>query len=109
MRVRGHGEQFDAIVSITDAFDPIAASKLRARLSVMSPDACVLLDLSRALEVADLALAVLADALATAPHPRVLVRGLTQHQERLLRYLGVAEIVADAPDREDPPEQVGDP
>ncbi len=109
MRVRGYGEQFDAVVSTTDAFDPIAASKLRARLSAMPPDACVLLDLSRAREISDLALAVLADALATAPHPRVLVRGLTQHQQRLLRYLGVAEVVAEAPDRDDPPEQVGDP
>ncbi len=108
MRAHGDGEQFDAIVSITDAFDPIAASSFRARLSRLPPDACVVLDLSHAWEVADLALAVLADALATPPHPRVLVRGLTQHQERMLRYLGVEDLAGGAPEGEDPPERGGD-
>ncbi len=108
MRVHGESEQFDAIVSITDAFDPIAACSFRARLSRLPPDARVVLDLSHAWEVADLALAVLADALATPPHPRVLVRGLTQHQERMLRYLGVEDVAAGEPEGEDPPERVGD-
>ena len=108
MHVGGDGELFNAVFSITGAFDPIAASNFRARLSGLPADGCVVLDLSRAWEVADLALAVLADALVVPPHPRVLVRGLTQHQERMLRYLGADDFVAGAPDRDDPPEWVGD-
>lgn len=82
-------EPFDAVFSITGAFDPIAASRVRARLAELSPDAFVVLDFSRAWEVSDLALAVLAAVLAAPCHPRVLLRGLTHHQERMLRYLGV--------------------
>jgi hypothetical protein len=108
MHARVDGERFDEVFSITGAFDPIAASRLRARLAEVPPDTCVVLDFSRAREVADLALAVLAAALATTRHPRVLLRGLTQHQERMLRYLGVDHVVLGAPSRDDRPEWVGE-
>lgn len=100
MHARAGGERVDRVFSITGAFDPIAASQFRARLAELPPEASVVLDFSRAWEVADLALAVLAPALATTRHPRVLLRGLTQHQERMLHYLGVDWVILGAPARE---------
>jgi hypothetical protein len=102
------GESFDTVFSITGAFDPIAASRCRAGLAALPPDACVLLDFSRAWEVADLALAVLATELATPHHPRVLFRGLTQHQERMLRYLGVDGFILGRPARDASPDLAGE-
>lgn len=80
---------FDAVFSIAGAFDPFAASQLRARLAELPREACVMLDFSRASAVSDLALAVLASAFEAPRHPRVVLRGMTHHQERVLRYLGI--------------------
>lgn len=108
MHARVASERFDAVFSITGAFDPIAASRFRDRLAELPPDACVLFDFSHAWEVADLALAVLATAVVRTHHPRVLLRGLTQHQERMLRYLGVDHVILGAPAPDDRPEWVGE-
>jgi hypothetical protein len=89
MQADADGERCYAVFSITGSFDPIAASRLRARVAELPRDARVVLDFGRAFEVADLALAVLAGALASPGRPRPLLRGLGPHQERMLRSLGV--------------------
>ena len=60
----------------------------RAGSRVFPGDAEVYVDLSRVREFHDRAVAMLADVLAVA-RARVSVRGLRQHQYRMLRYLGV--------------------
>ncbi len=101
------GPPFDAVFSIAGPFDPITASQFRVRLAELPPDACVLLDFSRAWDVADLALAVLAATIAAPRRPQVVLRGLTHHQERMLRYLGLDGAVLGAPSLDDPPGRAG--
>ncbi len=93
MNAQVESPPFDAVFSIAGAFDPFAASQVRARLAEQPLDASVMVDFSRASEVSDLALAVLATALEESPRPRVVLLGLTHHQERMLRYLGIDGLV----------------
>ena len=79
----------DAEFSISGPFDPLAASRLRARLEELPSGSHAVIDFARATEVSDLALAVLASTLAARPSRGVVLRGLARHQERLLRYLGI--------------------
>ena len=97
------GPTLDAVFSITGCFDPFAASRFRARLADLAPEVSVVLDFSRAAEVSDLALAMLASAFERSRHPRVTLRGLTLHHERMLRYLGIDRVVLDAGARGDQP------
>ncbi len=106
MEARVDAPPFDAVFSIAGPFTPVTALQLRVRLAELPPDACVVLDLSRASEVADMALAVLATAIAAPGHPRVVLRGLTHHQERMLRYLGV-DVSGVLPGRDDHPGRAG--
>jgi hypothetical protein len=103
MNAQVEGPLFDAVFSITGAFDPFAASHVRARLAELPREACVMLDFSLASEVSDLALAVLASAFEGPRHPRVVLRGLTHHQERMLRYLGLDEMGLDVDAGDRPP------
>lgn len=89
------GSSPDVVFSITGSFDPFAASRFRARIADLAPDVPVVLDFSHATEVSDLALAVLASSFEPSARPRVVLRGLTHHQERMLRYLGIASVVLD--------------
>jgi STAS domain len=86
MQRRVHGRPLDEVFSISGVFDPIAAARFRARFAELPRDAPVVLDFSAASEVSDLALWVL---LAAPRHPCLALRGLTQHHERMLRYLGL--------------------
>jgi hypothetical protein len=78
----------DLVIPVEGTFDPMAAAALRARLAELGSAGCVL-DFSRAREVYDLGLALLADAVAARPGAPVRFRGLSQHHARMLRYLGV--------------------
>lgn len=89
-----------AIFSITGVFDPMSAVRFRARLAELPPDAPVVLDFSHAREVSDLALGVLAAAIAASPRPRIVLRGLTHHHERLLQYLGIDALLLARRDRD---------
>ncbi len=73
-------------VAVEGTLDPMAASSLRSRLSGKARS--VVLDFSRAREVHDLGLAVLAHGLASEGIT-ARFRGLSHHHERLLRYLGL--------------------
>lgn len=76
------------LIRLDGTFDLLAAGEIQRALAD-SPDGTeVYVDLSQVREFHDRAVAVLADALKAARHP-ISVRGLRQHQYRMLRYLGV--------------------
>ncbi len=101
MDARVDGLPFDVVFSIAESFDPLAASQLRTRLAELAPDRCLLLDFSHAREISDLALGLLAIALGAPRHPRVILRGMMRHQERMLRYLGIDGPIVDGRSGED--------
>ncbi len=76
------------VIRVEGMFDPMAASALRARLAHARPQLPIVLDFAHAREVSDLGLAVLAHGLVS-DGARVRLRGLSQHHERMLRYLGL--------------------
>ncbi len=76
------------VIRMDGAFDIDSVNTIRSRIESLPCDAEVYVDLSRVREFHDRAVAMLADVLAVA-RARVSVRGLRQHQYRMLRYLGV--------------------
>jgi len=70
------------------AFDTESAESIGRELALLPVGAEVYVDLSQVRQFHDRAVAVLGDVLV-ATHARVSVRGLRQHQYRMLRYLGV--------------------
>jgi ABC-type transporter Mla MlaB component len=84
MKSRAHGEIY---LSVAGPFDLPAAQRVARALSDADADAMVCIDLTRVSDFDDTGVAVLGRALCG--HQRADVRGLRQHQVRLLRYLGV--------------------
>jgi ABC-type transporter Mla MlaB component len=76
------------VIRMDGAFDIDSVQVIQSRIEGLPRDAEVYVDLSRVREFHDRAVAMLADVLAVA-RARVSVRGLRQHQYRMLRYLGV--------------------
>ena len=89
MRDRSDVPDTDFVVGIEGTFDPAAASILRVELARTRAPKTVVLDFSHAREVHDLGLAMVARALA-ADGVAVRFRGISHHQERMLKYLGLA-------------------
>lgn len=85
----GPSAQAEVLIKPEGIFDIPAAWRLRETVSRLPPESCVTIDFSGLKECHDFALAALLQAVAGAPGPRLQTRGLRQHQERLLRYLGV--------------------
>ena len=79
----------EILIQLDGTFDAVAASSLRRRLDGLPSDARVVLDFSQVRDFYDYGIAVMASTLARREGPRVVVRGLCQHQHRLLRYFGV--------------------
>ena len=77
-------------IRIEGVFDVPAARRVRELLDAAPATDSVAVDLSQVREFHDPGVAVLAEALAGEGGSRVAVRGLRQHQIRMLRYLGVA-------------------
>jgi anti-anti-sigma regulatory factor len=77
------------LIQLDGVFDAVTAWSLRRRLGVLPSDANVVLDFTQVREFYDLGVAVMASSLAGLEGPRVSVRGMCQHQHRLLRYFGV--------------------
>jgi hypothetical protein len=82
----------DPIIHIEGVFDPIAGTALGARLATGGAQPTVL-DFSRARDVSDLALAVLAHGMAK-DGIAARFRGLSHHHERMLRYVGLDVLTA---------------
>jgi anti-anti-sigma regulatory factor len=76
------------VIRMDGSFDLEAAQALRGRLASLPDGAEIYLDLSHVRDFHDRAVASLAEALGAVRH-HVSVRGLRQHQYRMLRYLGV--------------------
>lgn len=76
------------VIRLQGVFDGLAARRLEALLVPAGPDERFHLDLTHVREFHDFAIAVLGHALA---HSRayVTLRGLRQHQIRVLHYFGV--------------------
>ncbi len=75
-------------IRVDGSFDMESAQGIRRRLGELAEGAEVYIDLTRIREFHDHAVAALAEAIVGA-RQRVYVRGLRQHQYRMLRYLGV--------------------
>lgn len=87
-------EQGSILIRMDGAFDTDSASAIREQVASLPSGSEVYIDLTRVREFHDRAVAVLADVIAaTAAH--VSIRGLRQHQYRMLRYLGVPSAALD--------------
>jgi hypothetical protein len=75
-------------IEVGDPFLVEHASRLCDLLSALDAGARVAIDFGRVRDCDDVALAVLARQVLGG-RARVVLRGTSQHQERLLRYLGV--------------------
>jgi hypothetical protein len=81
------GDNGEVVIRIDGTFDAKAASRLAGWLVEVPRDGSLVLDFTQVRICEDFGLAALADDLASRDH--LHVRGLTRHQERMLRYLGV--------------------
>jgi anti-anti-sigma regulatory factor len=81
------GDHGEVVIRIDGTFDAKAASRLAGWLVEVPSDDSLVLDFTQVRACEDFELASLANHLAARVH--LLVRGLTRHQERMLRYLGV--------------------
>jgi anti-anti-sigma regulatory factor len=77
-----------SVIQLEGVFDGLVARRLEALLARAGAGARFEIDLTHVREFHDFALAVLAHAL-TQCAASVALRGLRQHQIRLLRYFGV--------------------
>jgi hypothetical protein len=81
------GTRGEVVVRVDGTFDAKAASRLSGWLAEIPLDATLVLDFGAVRDCQDLGLAAVARDLAA--RDGLAVRGLTRHQERMLRYLGV--------------------
>src|SRR5512139_1413181 len=82
------------LIRLDGTFDLAAAGEIQRALADSPEGTEVYVDLSQVREFHDRAVAVLAEALKAIRHP-ISVRGLRQHQYRMLRYLGVEAAALD--------------
>lgn len=76
------------LIRLDGVFDLAAAREIQRALVELPDGSEVYLDLSQVREFHDRGVAVLADAIKASGRS-ISVRGLRQHQYRMLRYLGV--------------------
>ena len=79
----------ELLIRLDGVFDAATAWNVRGRLAALPHDVTVVLDFSQVRDFYDLGVAVMASCLAGREGPRVVVRGLNQHQHRMFRYFGV--------------------
>ena len=78
----------ESVIRLEGTFDGLAARRVEALLAGAEGGLRFQIDLTHVREFHDFAIAVLAQAL-TRCRASVALRGLRQHQVRLLRYFGV--------------------
>jgi len=98
------GMQGEVVIRIDGTFDAKAASRLAGWLVEVPRDDALILDFTQVRICEDFGLASVAGDLGARGH--LVVRGLTRHQERMLRYLGVD--LGKAPDELDVGEDLAD-
>jgi anti-anti-sigma regulatory factor len=79
----------ELVFKVEGVLDSPSAEALRTRIDAVRPGTSVVLDFTHTEVIEDLALAILLHDIGAALC-RVHARGLSRHQERLLRYLGFA-------------------
>jgi hypothetical protein len=77
----------ETVIRMDGFFDAKAATRLSGWLAEVPADGALVLDFTAVRECQDFGLAAVAADLAG--RARLVVRGLTRHQERMLRYFGV--------------------
>jgi len=78
------------LLRLDGVFDQRAAERVAEALACLAPGAALRIDLSQVREFHDAGLALLARSLDRGGRAvRVVLRGLCQHQLRILGYLGV--------------------
>jgi hypothetical protein len=88
MRERERGAAGEVVIRFTDTFDAGTARDLERVLGGMPSGECVALDFSCVHDMGYYAIAALADVISHAC-VRVLLRGLSRGQVRMLRYFGL--------------------
>ena len=86
MNDRGGAQDF--VIRMEGTFDVPTARQLAGTLADISPGMEVSVDLTHVREFNDFGIALLAQAPRDSP-AHISLRGLRQHQYRMLRYLGV--------------------
>jgi len=80
----------ELLLKLDGVFDQRAAERIAEALACVGPGGALRVDLSQIREFHDAGLAALARSLSASGRAvRVVVRGLRQHQVRILGYLGV--------------------
>ena len=80
----------ELLLQLDGVFDLAAVERIREALAVVATGGALRIDLSHVREVHDAGLASLARALRRCGRAaKVVVCGLSRHQVRILRYLGV--------------------
>ncbi|ABS25693.1 STAS domain-containing protein [Anaeromyxobacter sp. Fw109-5] len=82
------GARGELVIRIAGTFDGMAASRLAGWLGEISSDDELVVDFSQVRDCHDLGLAAVACDLAQRG-PHLQLRGLTRHQQRMLRYFGL--------------------
>lgn len=82
-----------AVIGVEGLLDVSGVDELRMLVSDLDVDGPVTLDFHRVVSVSDLAIARLAEGLLQ-DSDRVLMVGLSVHQHRLLKYIGMGGRVA---------------
>ena len=77
-----------AVIGVEGSFDVAEADELCSLISRLDVDGSVMLDFHRARTVSDVAIARLANGLLEIRR-RIAMVGLSTHQHRLLRYMGL--------------------
>ena len=77
-------------VRIGRRFGPEQARELERRLRLLAPIQRLIVDFAAAAEVDDAAIGVLVQVIGRGLAGHVELRGLSLHQRRMLRYLGVS-------------------
>ena len=81
------GPRGEVVIRIDGTFDAKAATRLAGWLGEVPATDALVIDFSDSRECQDFGLAAVATDLAA--RERLVVRGLSRHQERMLRYFGV--------------------
>lgn len=89
MPVRSEMLESGRVAVVEGAFDASAAQEVREVLASKSQEERLVVDFSRVRQFEDSAIALLAQDI-DATRGRVVLRGLCQHQQRILRYFGVS-------------------
>jgi hypothetical protein len=81
------GTRGEVVIRLDGTFDAKAATRLAGWLGEVPATDALVIDFTRVRDCQDFGLAAVAGDLAA--RERLVMRGLTRHQERMLRYFGV--------------------